>query len=279
MRAATTQPQRSSAVEVVRKRKRGESSLSRWEQRAEQLAAEEAAAYAKRKKTQPAQKSPAKREQAKKRPEKKQPEKRQPAKKHPAKKQPAKKQPAKKQRGKVGREEMKQPYTGAFTVNFGCTFEKQPDMDNWAGWRVQPRPPTPPGLEASLESKHITESNWKTATIASPQEKFTFILNRRGFDDEEELITCDMFISRDRADGVRQTMDYDEGLSFDLGYEEIMRNRLGNERKWCLSSCGQFGPCWVSFEVELLRGDKKIKVRILEAGLVGWPDHPNIVWN
>ena len=278
MRATTTQPQRSSAVEVVRKRKRGQSSLSRWEQRAEQLAAEEAAAYAKRKKTQPAKK-PARKRPEKKQPEKKQPAKKQPANKKPANKQPANKQPAKKQREIVGRKEMKQPYSGAFTVNFDCTFEKQPDLDNWAGWRVHPRPSTPLGLEASLESEHITESNWKTATIASPQEKFTFILNRRGFDDDEELITCDMFISRDRADGVRQTMDYDEGLSFDLRYEEFMRNRPGNERKWFLSSCGYFGPGWVSFEVELLRGDKKIKVRVLKAGLVGWPDNPDILWN
>ena len=109
---------------------------------------------------------------------------------------------------------------------------------------------------------------------ASPAEQFTFMLRAPkdwgdGRAHDDECLCCTMHLERTR-DGKVQFYELDNDMASDLTFEEVMRNRSANERKWHMS-WGGFGPGWFEFEVSLQPGDRQVKVRILRAGLAYWP--------
>ena len=231
--------QRTSAVDAARKRKRGPTVTER---RAELQRAEQLAAVA----------PPSKRKKEKRAPQKKAPQKQ---KKAPQQKQSAQKQPTKRK--------TKQPKK-AVTVRFGFHFEKR-DYEEDVLHAGEAYIPDQPGREAHLDSPPLTEADWEQAIEASPPEQFTFTLNA---DKENEALLCSMHLDREK-DGNIQLYEEDNDMSSELTWEEVMRLRTGNKRKWSLSWSG-FSPGWFEADVTLQRGDKQLKVQILRAGLAVW---------
>jgi hypothetical protein len=236
-----------SAVEAARKRERGPT-LS--EQRAELQRAELGATQKQQRQAVAVEKQPAKK---------------QPAKKQPAKKQPAK-QPAKKQKTEP------LPKKGETTVSFSFNFLKVSDDEEESvyvpGEDGEDLFLDTPGIEANLESPELRKSEWKHVVEAKPAKQFTFMIRAPTDSHDGDELECNMWMYR-TVDGKRQMYEMDNDMETIISFDDIMRGRRGNERKWKMAWSG-FSPGWFEFEATLQRGNQQVKLQILRAGFVEW---------
>ena len=239
-RAAAT---RTSAVDAARKRKRGPTLT-------EQREAAEAEAASKAARKQPVKKQAAPKQSS--------------AKKQKTVKPAQKKKPPAQKKAEEG------------TVSFSFQFLKDDDEDLPSDFKFGE---DFPGYEMHLDRSNVKKSEWKKPISALPAEKFTFMIAapkiphdqwKRGdpcYDDES--LSISIHLSRIK-NGYSQSYGMDNDMASDVTFDDMMRSRPGKKRKWKMSWSG-FGPGWVDYDVELMKGDKQMKITIVRAGLSFWP--------